>query len=418
LTCYLCTEGKDEDFALAFFARFCYKEDMPDNRVVPSRAIIGLLLTIFLTLAVGCALLPWKKSPSPYTKAELARLADKDIYVIDGEKYVKVETGKDEQGNVQWAYVKVDRYLAGEVEPLSLEKEQIKKKEKVEEAKGVEQETEVGATTVVQGEPQKGEYKPAATRLLKHPYLKRKIAVLPFEDRTTFTLEKIGEVIADRLAKKMETKVFTCLVMDRETVRLTLAKAGLTPADLKDPAKTKVLNKALGVQGIIMGTVYGPFVSTSAPVTDDEEKASMAIVRIDVNFIDAAQGRVVRKFSATNPVAGSEEFGVLCEEKAKYRAVDMVIDQIMAQVVDDINSMDWLTRIALVEGNTVYLNAGYQTGLKKGDLLEVYPAGDLNGTKPMGRIQVSKLFGIDAAVAQVIQGRVQVEAVVKPPPQG
>jgi hypothetical protein len=96
----------------------------------------------------------------------------------------------------------------------------------------------------------------------------------------------------------------------------------------------------------------------------------------------------------------------------------MVIDQIMAQVIDDINSMDWLTRIAVVEGNTVYLNAGYQTGLKKGDLLEVYSAGDLNGTKPIGRVQVSKLFGIDAAVAQVIQGRVQVDAVVKPPPQG
>jgi hypothetical protein len=258
----------------------------------------------------------------------------------------------------------------------------------------------------------------ARVKLLKNPYLKRKIAVLPFEDRTTFTLQKFGETIADRLANRMETKVFTCLVMDHETVRLALAKAGLTPADLKDPAKAKVLNKALGVQGVIVGTIYGPFVSTTAPATEGEEKVSAAIVRIDANFIDAAQGRLVRKFSATNPVADSEEFGVLCEEKAKYRAIDMVIDQIMAQVIDDINSMDWLTRIAVVEGNTVYLNAGYQTGLKKGDLLEVYSAGDLNGTKPIGRVQVSKLFGIDAAVAQVIQGRVQVDAVVKPPPQG
>jgi hypothetical protein len=215
----------------------------------------------------------------------------------------------------------------------------------------------------------------------------------------------------------MESKVYTCLMMDRETVRLALGKAGLTPAELKDPAKAKVLSKALGVQGVIMGTVYGPFVSTSAPTTEGEEKVSTAIIRIDANFIDAAQGRLVKHFVATNPVADSEEIGALCEEKAKYRAIDMVVDQIMAQVIDDINSMDWLTRIAVVEGNTVYLNAGYQTGLKKGDLLEVYPAGDLNGTKSIGTVQVSKLFGIDAAVAQVVQGRVQVEAVVKPPPQ-
>jgi TolB-like protein len=388
---------------------------MPHNRVVPPGAIIGLLLTLFLISAAGCSHLPWKKSPSPYTKEQLARLSDKDIYVIDGEKYVKVATGTDEKGNVQFAYVKVDRYLAGEVEPLSPEKEQIKKEEV---ARGVEQETKVGATASEVRELERQETHATSARLLKYPYLKRKIAVLPFEDRTTFTLQKFGETIADRLATRMEDKVYTCLVMDRETVRLALAKAGLTSVDLKDPAKAKVLNKALGVQGVIVGTVYGPFVSTSAPTTEGEEKFSTAIVRIDANFIDAAQGRLVKKFSATNPVADSEEMGVLCEEKAKYRAIDMVVDQIMAQVMDDINSMDWLTRIALVEGNTVYLNAGYQTGLKKGDLLEVYPAGDLIGTKPIGRVQVSKLFGIDAAVAQVIQGRVQVEAVVKPAPQG
>ena len=374
-----------------------------------------MLLTLLLISAAGCALLPWKKSPSPYTKEQLARLSDKDIYVIDGEKYVKVAKGIDEKGNIQCAYVKVDRYLAGEVEPLSPEKEKLKKEEEV---KGVEQETKVGTAAAEVRELERRETPTARVKLLKNPYLKRKIAVLPFEDRTTFTLQKFGETIADRLANRMETKVFTCLVMDHETVRLALAKAGLTPADLKDPAKAKVLNKALGVQGVIVGTIYGPFVSTTAPATEGEEKVSAAIVRIDANFIDAAQGRLVRKFSATNPVADSEEFGVLCEEKAKYRAIDMVIDQIMVQVIDDINSMDWLTRIALVEGNTVYLNAGYQTGLKKGDLLEVYPAGDLDGTKPIGRVQVSKLFGIDAAVAQVIQGRVQVEAVVKPSPQG
>jgi hypothetical protein len=400
---------------LLFFRLSAITYNMPHNRVVPPRAIIGLLLTLILISAAGCALLPWKKSPSPYTKEQLAKLADKDIYVIDGEKYVKVAKGIDEKGNIQSAYVKVDRYLAGEVEPLSPEKEQIKKEKEVQ---GVEQETKGGATAAEVRELERRETHVASARLLKYPYLKRKIAVLPFEDRTTFTLEKFGETIADRLANRMESKVYTCLVMDPETVRLALAKAGLTPTDLKDPAKTKVLNKALGVQGVITGTVYGPFVSTSAPTTEGEEKVSTAIIRIDANFIDAAQGRLVKNFVATNPVADSEEIGALSEEKAKYRAIDMVIDEIMAQVINDINSMDWLTRIAVVEGNTVYLNAGYQTGLKKGDLLEVYPAGDLDGTKPIGRVQVSKLFGIDAAVAQVIQGRVQVEAVVKPPPQG
>ncbi|OGP56465.1 MAG: hypothetical protein A2Y65_10505 [Deltaproteobacteria bacterium RBG_13_52_11] len=388
---------------------------MPDNRIVRFKAIVGLLLPIFLTSSMACSILPWKKSHSSYTREELARLSDKDIYVIDGEKYVKVPLEKDEKGDVKFTYVRVDRYLAGEVEPLSLEAERVKREE-AKELKGVERKTdkEKEEVVAVQETEEKGT-PPATTRRLNHPYLKRKIAILPFEDRTTFTFEKFGEVIADRLAKKMETEVFTSLVMDREMVRLNLEKLGLTPADLKDPAKTKLLNKALGVQGVIVGAVYGPFVTTATPVED--EKVSMAIVRINAKFIDPAEGRIVRDFVATNPLAGSEEFGVLSEEKAKYRAIDLAIDNIIAQVVDEINGMDWLTRIALVEGDTVYLNAGYQTGLKKGDLLEVYPAGDLKGVNPIGRIQVSRLFGIDASVAQVIQGRVQVDAVVKPLPQ-
>jgi hypothetical protein len=385
--------------------------------MVRYRAIVGLLLLIFLTSAVACSILPWKRSRSPYTKEEVARLSDKDIYVIDGEKYIKVQSGRDEQGNVQFQYVKVDRYLAGEVEPLPLEvaEERVTR----QETQGVERATQEEESLAVQEplvqEQEVKETPPVTIRTVKHPYLKRKIAILPFEDRTEFTFEKFGEIVADRLARKMEDKVFTSLVMDREMVRLVLAKSGLTSQDLSTPSKTKVLNKTLGVQGVIVGAVYGPFVTTTHPA--EFETFSMAKVRVAVQFIDTAQGSIVKEFVATNPLAGSEEFGVQSEERAKYRAVDLAIDQILAQVVNEIQGMDWFTRIALVEGNLVYLNAGNRTGLKMGDLLEVYPAGDLGGTKPIGRIKVSKLFGVDAAVAQVIQGRVQVNAVVKPLPQ-
>jgi hypothetical protein len=384
--------------------------------MVRYRAIIGLLLLLFVTSAMACSVLPWKRSRSSYTKDEVARLSDKDIYVIDGEKYIKIPSGKDEQGNVQFQYVKVDRYLAGEVELLPLEV--VRETREDTTTQGAERETQeeefVAVLKPATPEQESEELSPVTIRNIKHPYLKRKIAVLPFEDRTTFTFEKFGEVIADRLAKQMEEEVFTSLVVDREMVRLTLERLGLTPDDLKNPSKSKVLNKTLGVQGIIMGAVYGPFVTSSTPA---EEKVSMAIVRIEVRFVDTAQGRIVKEFVATNPLAGSEEYGALSEERAKYRAADLAIAQIIAQVVHEIQGMDWLTRIALVEGKTVYLNAGYRTGLKKGDLLAVYPAGDLGETKPIGRIKVSKLFGVDAAVAQVIQGRVQMNAVVKPLPQ-
>jgi hypothetical protein len=383
--------------------------------MVRYRALSGLLLLLLVTSLMACSILPWKRDRSPYTKEEVAKLSDKDIYIIDGEKYLKVPSGTDEEGNVQFQYVMVDRYLAGEAEPLPLETQRVTR----EETQGVERATEeadvVAAQEPTVQEQEAQEPPPVTTRTIKHPYLKRKIAILPFEDRTQFTLEKFGEIIADRLTQKMEEEVFTSQVVDREMVRLTLARSGLSAQDLTNPSKTKVLNKTLGVQGVIVGTVYGPFVTTTNPT--DYEKISMAIVRVAVKFIDTSQGRIVKEFVATNPLGDSEEFGVLSEERAKYRAVDLAVDKILAQVVSEIQGMDWLTRIALVEGNTVYLNAGSRTGLKTGDLLEVYSAGDIDGTQPIGRIQVSKLFGVDAAVAQVIRGRVQVNAVVKPLPQ-
>ena len=381
--------------------------------MVRYRVISGLLLLLFVTSVMACSVLPWKKSRSSYTKDELARLSDKDVYVIDGEKYIKIPSGKDEHGNVQFQYVKVDRYLAGEIEVLPLEVVWETRDEPT--TQGTKRETQGEELVAVQKPAtlwqESEEPSPVTIRSIKHPYLKRKIAVLPFEDRTTFTFEKFGEIIADRLAKQMEEEIFTSLVMDQEMVRLILERLDLTPDALNNPSKSKALNKTLGVQGIIMGAVYGPFVTSSTPA---EEKVSMAIVRIEVRFVDAAQGRIVKEFVATNSLAGSEEYGALSEERAKYRAADLAIAQIIAQVMHEIQGIDWFTRIALVEGKTVYLNAGYRTGLKKGDVLAVYPAGDLGETKPIGRIKVSKLFGVDASAAQVIQGRVQMHAVVKP----
>ncbi|RLB06687.1 MAG: hypothetical protein DRG50_04985 [Deltaproteobacteria bacterium] len=361
-------------------------------------------MVLFLASAMGCSFLPWGKR-SPYSGEELAKLVDKDIYVIDGEKYIKVHAGKDERGNTKFRYVKVEKYLAGEVEPLSLEAERVKRTP----GKGVQKTEE----QLIKKKEQRPPSSVVKKRHIKFPYLKRKVAILKFEDLTQFTYERFGEIIAQRLAKKMEEKVFTSLVMDRETVKHTCEELGLTVEDLKDPSKAKLLNETLGIQGIIMGAVYGPFATSSAPTP--REKSSMAIVQIEVEFIDAARGCIVKKFAITNPLAESEQLGVLSEEKARYRAVDLAIDQILAQVAEEINRMEWFARIALVEGEKVYLNAGHQTGLKEGDLLEVYPAGDLIGTKPIGKIKVFELFGIDASVAKVIEGGgFQINDVAKP----
>ena len=78
--------------------------------------------------------------------------------------------------------------------------------------------------------------------------------------------------------------------------------------------------------------------------------------------------------------------------------------------------MDWTTTIAKIEGENIYLNAGKLSGVRIGDTLEVFEPGKeiFNPTtnlslgwttgKLKGAIKVTNLFGVDAAVGQVVQG--------------
>jgi hypothetical protein len=68
--------------------------------------------------------------------------------------------------------------------------------------------------------------------------------------------------------------------------------------------------------------------------------------------------------------------------------------------------VDWFGRIAKVEGEEVYINAGKLTGLKVGDVMEVfYPGRPGERGEAKGRIRVSAFLGIDASMGRLIQGK-------------
>jgi hypothetical protein len=58
------------------------------------------------------------------------------------------------------------------------------------------------------------------------------------------------------------------------------------------------------------------------------------------------------------------------------------------------------------EGEEVYINAGRLTGLKVGDVMEVFrPEGPGERGEVKGKIQISAWFGIDASIGKSIQGK-------------
>jgi hypothetical protein len=90
---------------------------------------------------------------------------------------------------------------------------------------------------------------------------------------------------------------------------------------------------------------------------------------------DTFSGKTLKTLSGNNPIFSSKQTGTFSEEKAKVKAIDVTIANLGRSLAKELDDMDWFCRIARVEGEEVYLNAGRLTGLKVGDVMEVFGPG-------------------------------------------
>jgi hypothetical protein len=86
--------------------------------------------------------------------------------------------------------------------------------------------------------------------------------------------------------------------------------------------------------------------------------------------------------------------------------MDLAIAELSRSLTRELDGLDWFCRIAKVDGDELYLNAGRLTGLKVGDVMEVFrPGGPGERGEAKGRIQISAFFGIDASLGRMVQGK-------------
>jgi hypothetical protein len=129
-------------------------------------------------------------------------------------------------------------------------------------------------------------------------------------------------------------------------------------------------------------------------------------MRIELRLVDTFSGKTFKNLSASNPITGTKEKGSFSEEKAKMKAIDLTIGELSRSLSRELEGLDWFCRVAKVEGEEVYINAGRLTGLKVGDVMEVFrPEGPGERGEVKGKIQISAWFGIDASIGKSIQGR-------------
>ena len=245
---------------------------------------------------------------------------------------------------------------------------------------------------------------------------KKKVAILDFENKTTYQDEKIGEIAAKTFSDKIDATQ-RVLIADKAVIADLLQRQGARIENLLDPSVMKLAHQRVGVQAFTLGTVTDvSLLSSKASETSDEE-VSFATARVEVRLIDASTGNPLRTFIGRSPIFGTKESGEYSRGKAVTRAIELSLDEILEGFIRQLDLLDWSTTVAKIEGDNLYLNAGKLSGLRIGDVFEIYEPGKeiIHPTTKLslgwttgqlkGAVKVTDLFGVDAAAGKIVQGQ-------------
>jgi hypothetical protein len=234
---------------------------------------------------------------------------------------------------------------------------------------------------------------------------KEKLLITYFDDRTTEGEEVLGDWVAEKLMKEVNRRTLQVLFVDYQMVKEFFEKNGTGLKNLETSRGLQYLNEVFGIHALVAGELSGPYVFATKTTKDQEETAS-AIIKIDMRLVDTLSGKIFKNLSTSNPIFATKEKGTFSEEKAKIKAIDFTIGTLGRSLAKELDGMDWFCRIAKVEGQEVYINAGRSTGLKVGDVMEVFrPDGSGERGEVKGKIKILDFFGIDASMGRLIQGK-------------
>jgi hypothetical protein len=390
------------------------------------KIIIIFLAALFLS---SCSYLPFTKKKDDTTKTDQKKPVQKkvtdieevkepkpgDIKVIDGIEYIYARNRKyllvpNEPENV---WTRKDQYSPGIIESMVASAVGTTKKERTamedriakleEELKKRNLAPQLGYPVQMGSLPMGMGYIPGTPPITfdyPSPRMKRRVVVLPADDRTNYKNEHLGDLATGRLITRLEnTGVIICV--DPATTNIQ--------GSFTDPANIKTLNEVFGVQAVLRNVLSDVYTTTSKVEGKDENEASFAMSKLSIDVFNTDTGLMLKQLSGRNPVSLSKEKGELSPEKAKIKAIDLAIEMIADDLLRAILSLDWHARIASIDEGKVYINAGRLSGLEKGRVLEVYTAGEkiidsktkvpLGTTKGTlkGELEVVELFGVDAS---------------------
>jgi len=326
----------------------------------------------------------------------MKELLEKEVIIIDGQEYVKTSNPmvSEGEGQPKYLYIPVDEYLSKKEtystkptgSPPMITRKEVAK---------------MGASP---SSPMIPLSRPAGRDKVTIPELRKKVVIVPFDDQmtTTHAEEILGDWMADKVVKEINRRSQQILFVDYQMVKEFFGEKGIAITDLETPRVLHLLNEVFGVHALLVGHFLGPYAFMTKDANGPNGTAS-AIVKIEMRIVDTLAGKTLKTLSAINPILTTKEKGLFSEEKAKTHAIDLTVTDLTRSLSRELDGLDWFCRVAKVEGENIYINAGSLTGIKVGDVMEVFQPG--GGQEVKGRVQISACFGVDASMGKRISGK-------------
>lgn len=209
---------------------------------------------------------------------------------------------------------------------------------------------------------------------------KKKIAVAEFSNSTPYGLRRLGNNISSILITELaNTNRF--IVLERDQVSKIMDELKLSMSGLSQNAYQDF--ELLGADYLIVGDVTKFAVSTEGNRNlASRSRTQKADVSADLRIISVRTGEVIlsetgsglatkttREVLGMGGTAGYDE-GL---EQDAFRAS---VISVMDNIVSVLSEREWICDVIEIDNGTIYVNAGRQSNLELGTVLNLYQQGD------------------------------------------
>jgi curli biogenesis system outer membrane secretion channel CsgG len=251
--------------------------------------------------------------------------------------------------------------------------------------------------------------------------LKRRIGVVDFENKTTYGANRLGTSASDILITQL-AKSGKFIVVERDKMDKLMAEQKLGMSGAIDPNTAAQVGKILGLNAIVTGSIsqFGEDTEGSEYLIT-QSKSQVVKCTVDIRVVDAETGQVLYADSgsglATKHTGGVLGLGTRAgyDETLEGDALRAAIVKFTDNIVAQVEKKPWSCRVADVDGQNIYLNAGSESGMPIGQKLMVLRAGKIikdpttglvigNAEDKIGEMKVVRYFGEDGSVAELKTG--------------